>query len=309
MGDSSFPGLGISVAVSPDRDKVAVTNSTSTTVLDTRTRDVIDVIELPPPDPSSTGDDGEPLPRLVFCSTWLPDGSRLLLGAAPAEDGKGSGIVVVDAATWKPEKTVAIDGIFPRTMEISPDGQLLAVGDALGPKVYLLDVATLEVVHKMSLGSGDYANDVSFSADGERLAVGGELGILYVFDTQTGQRAQAPAKIHDESLLQAEWMPDGRTVATAGNDAKTSLYDVTRGLVRGRPLPASSDALGNTYLVPGTRGELIVLQGDRPGRRYPMRPAAWLKEACAIAGRNLTRTEWSRYLPDRRYERTCTNRS
>jgi hypothetical protein len=33
--------------------------------------------------------------------------------------------------------------------------------------------------------------------------------------------------------------------------------------------------------------------------------AHWEAAACAIAGRNLSRTEWSEYLPDEPYRMTC----
>jgi hypothetical protein len=35
--------------------------------------------------------------------------------------------------------------------------------------------------------------------------------------------------------------------------------------------------------------------------------SAWLHEACAIVGRDLTEAEWNSYLPDRPYDETCTD--
>ena len=35
---------------------------------------------------------------------------------------------------------------------------------------------------------------------------------------------------------------------------------------------------------------------------YPMTPSAWLRTACAVVGRDLTRAEWDRYLPGREYD-------
>ena len=32
---------------------------------------------------------------------------------------------------------------------------------------------------------------------------------------------------------------------------------------------------------------------------------SWLKRACAIANRNLTREEWGRYMGDQPYRKTC----
>ena len=34
-------------------------------------------------------------------------------------------------------------------------------------------------------------------------------------------------------------------------------------------------------------------------------PADWVRTACTIAGRNLTRAEWRQYLPSRPYRSTC----
>jgi hypothetical protein len=34
-------------------------------------------------------------------------------------------------------------------------------------------------------------------------------------------------------------------------------------------------------------------------------PASWPRTACTVAGRNLTKAEWNRYLPGEKYRRTC----
>ena len=77
--------------------------------------------------------------------------------------------------------------------------------------------------------------------------------------------------------------------------------------MRGRPLPASGGrrAKGLPSSCPVPTDDLVALERrtDRPA--YPLEPSAWLEEACAVAGRDLTRAEWDRYLPDRPYERTC----
>ena len=104
-----------------------------------------------------------------------------------------------------------------------------------------------------------------------------------------------------------EWLSDGRTVATSGSDGTVSLFDVDRGLVRGRPLAASGEpGKGFAFLVPDPTDRLVVLGGERAGRRYPLEPSAWLEEACAVVGRDLTRSEWERYLSGRPYERSCS---
>lgn len=295
---------GSSVAVSPDRSKVAVTSGLATTVLDPRSREVLATVVLPP-----TGDvdaHGEPLPaQVVWCAGWTPDGSRLLLGAeGSVQSSTGASLVVVDAVTWEVERRLDIGSA--QVMEASPDGRVLAVASAAEPVLHVLDAATLELRRTVPLGQGDLAYDLSFSPDGRYLAAGGLRGLLHVLDTTTWQPLAGPARVHPEVLFQVEWL-SGRTIATSGIDETVTLYDVPRGLVRAR-LPASSEAgQGYTHIAPGPVEEVIALSGERDGRTYPLDPAVWLAEACAVAGRDLTETEWSRYLPDRPYEQTCTD--
>jgi DNA-binding SARP family transcriptional activator/WD40 repeat protein len=305
VGDSSAPFT--SVAVSRDRREVAVTTTAATKVFDAANRRVRRTIVLPPWGPPDETSGGEPRSWLVWASGWAPDGSLLLGvggGTGAADD---PGFIVVDPSTGTATREVSLRGGSARTMELSPDGRLLVVGNAYGPEVYVLDAATYTIKRTLSLDPADWPADLSFSRDGQRLAVGSTLGLLHVFDTSTWRRLHKPAQVHDSDLLQVGWLGAGRTVVTTGSDGKVSLFDATRGLVRGRALPASTQGgAGATYLLSGTSREVVAVTAAQAGRRYPMKPSAWLAEACAVAGRNLSRAEWSRYLPDRTYERTCS---
>ena len=42
---------------------------------------------------------------------------------------------------------------------------------------------------------------------------------------------------------------------------------------------------------------------------WDLTPDHWLDRACELAGRDLTRAEWARYLPDQPYRRTCSDHS
>jgi WD40 repeat protein len=301
---------GSSVAVSPDRRMVAVTSGLATTVLDAHTRDVLGTISLPP----RSNTLGRSLPaELVWCAGWTPDGSRLLIGAegdvSDTPDLRGSpgvgALVVVDSATWEVQRRIET-GSAPQAIETSPDGRLIAVAMNRA-EVQILDAVTLERLRTVPLGGIDWPADLSFSPDGSRLAVGGFGRLLHILDTATWRPVHEPVEVHDGALAQVEWMRDGRTVVTSGFDGTVALVDVRRGLVRARPLPSSSEpGIGRAYLIADVPGELIALRGNLTGRRYPMRPFRWLAEACRVAGRDLTKAEWNRYLPDRPYRRTCT---
>jgi WD40 repeat protein len=297
-----------SVAVSPDGSMVAVTWGLGTTVLDTRTHKVIKEIVLPPD--GGRGDDEPLAATVVWSAGWTSDGSTLLLGAEPnIRTSQGGYLVPVDTTTWRPGRSILIGGAA-QTMEISPDGRAIAVATTASSDLVILDAATLDVQRRVPLSTDDRIFDLSFSTDGQFLAGGGEQGMLHVFDTGTWEYATEPVAVHHDGLLQVEWLPDGRTVVTSGGDGNVSLFDVERGQVRARPLRASGDPVeGYAHLVPGMTNELIALSGERTGWRYPLRPAEWLDEACAIVGRDFTAAEWARYLPGRDYQPTCTDRS
>jgi len=50
----------------------------------------------------------------------------------------------------------------------------------------------------------------------------------------------------------------------------------------------------------------VVGYGDGTGFVWPTTVAAWIAHACTVAGRNLTREEWRRYVPQRAYGPVCT---
>ncbi|WP_139173419.1 hypothetical protein [Geodermatophilus telluris] len=53
--------------------------------------------------------------------------------------------------------------------------------------------------------------------------------------------------------------------------------------------------------------DLVFFSDRELVMRYPTDPSAWLRAACEVAARDLTRAEWDRYLPGRPYAATCTD--
>jgi hypothetical protein len=162
-------GAGSSVAVSPDGSMVAVTWGLGTTVLDTRTHEVIKEIVLPPN--GGTGPAGEPLPAaVVWCTGWTPDGGMLLLGVSRGDAlaSDGGDLVPVDTATWEIRQPSIPTGAA-QSIEASPDDRLLAVASAAA-EIVLLDAVSLAVVDRVPLADGEFGTDLAFSPDGRLLA-------------------------------------------------------------------------------------------------------------------------------------------
>ena len=229
-----FP-FGSSVSVSPDGHRVAVTSGNATTVLDTRTRDVLGRVELP-----SLGyvDPDGPIPELAWSAGWTRDGERLLIGAQ-------NGLVVVDPSAMRPGRRV-LSGVSVQAIESSPDGRLLAIGSSGGPEIWLLDPTTLDTVRTISASGSESTFDLSFSPDGRRLAVGGDAGSLRVLDTSSGSLLHPPVRIDSIFVQQVEWLPDGRTVVASGRSGSVALYDVRRAWSAPSPYPAPASPVRAT---------------------------------------------------------------
>ena len=301
VGDTVVDAIfGAAVAVSADHELVAAASARAVTVLDAHTRDVVERIDLPA--------------GLVWSAVWSADGSRLLLGhedrgatQAPDEPPQTTDILVVDTAKWEVVDRVEVDAL-PEFMELSPDSESLAIVNGNGAEVLILDAKTLEQRSVVTLHTDDRLWTLSFSPDGRWLAGAGELGALHVIDTNTWQ-AREPVLIRDAGTTQVEWLRGSRTVAATSLDGTIVLFDAARGLLRAT-LPASVDGgPGYAHLLPDLQKEITLFNDDRVALRYPMDTADWLREACAVAGRDLTRAEWDRYLPGRDYEPTCSDLS
>ena len=76
--------------------------------------------------------------------------------------------------------------------------------------------------------------------------------------------------------------------------------------------PPSAGLAGTATLGPGVSisylpdsSGLLVASADGRSWTVDTRTSAWLRRACRIAGRNLTRAEWRESFPDRPYQVTC----
>ena len=222
------------------------------------------------------------------------------------------GVVGVPIAAAMREAVVPDGGVvdpglpdaFTASTGVDEPGALLAlVGDAdlnVGVTVARCrEVRTARV--------GDEPVDLAYSPDGSRLAVGGSEGYVSVLDTATGRRVHRSTKLFSSFVGDVEWLPDGGTVVASGDDDVAAMYDVDRDIVRAGSMPATDTLVnGYAYLMPGPADEVIVLDGQHPGHRYPLDPSRWLARACQIAGRDLTPAEWNRYVPTEPYRPTCS---
>ena len=93
----------------------------------------------------------------------------------------------------------------------------------------------------------------------------------------------------------------GTLLATASSDGTVRLWDLERQEAFG-----PSIATTGGFVDLSDDGRWLAIADDSGISIWSLDPTDWAESACQIAGRNLTRAEWDRYLPSGEpYHGTC----
>ena len=244
-----------------------------------------------------------PVARLEGLRGWTqaiafsPDG-RLL--AAGDVNGSDPVLRIWDVRTGEP--TPFRSGLQAHAIAFSPDGKhLAAAGGEQGVEVR--EVTTGRVVKKFG-GGGELARTVAFSPDGRLLFVGLFNGTGQFHSTDDWRPVGAVMKGHRQRILSARFTPDGRVLATSSADGTVQLWDVKGRRSIGAPLKVEPEAYIATVLSRDGRYAYALPTG-RDGVRLALSARDWQRQACAMAGREITRQEWAEALPGREYRALC----
>jgi WD40 repeat protein len=194
----------------------------------------------------------------VRALAFSPDGKRLLTGSA---DGTAR---LWDAATLRPTgPSLPAQGGEVRAVCFGPGGKVLLKVNRDRKKrgdtaVRLFDTSTGQ--HIADLPHHYRVRAVTFSADGRRVATGGEDHTAQVWDTETGEPVGRPLP-HQDTVQALAFGPGGRTLLTGSDDRTARLWDVDTGRPIGQPLehPGRVEAVdfgpdGRTLLTAGADG-------------------------------------------------------
>ena len=141
----------------------------------------------------------------------------------------------------------------------------------------------------------------SVSAGG--VLVGANGGRITRFDLGTlAPLATFPAARGEINSLQ--FSRDGAVLLATSNDQTVSLYDVESGTRLGDPISTAAPFIVPGFLHPD--GHALAVTAQDGVALWDVLPAHLLRAACRIAGRNLTRGEWTTYLGNLdAYRTTC----
>ena len=258
---------------------------------------------------ATTGDDG-------FVRIWAWRTGELLAERQVAHEhisgldytGDGERLVItqrsgatyaIDAETLEPDGQPAhADGEIVQVYA-SPDNHTAIVLTA--DRFVHVDLDTGQVVHEGEAGVDLLSG--AFSPDGRRFAVGGFQGEVRVLDVTTGQWVAPPRVAHSGEVF-VNSAGDSRFVS-GGPDGSIILWDADTG-AQGERLPGPPTGVGRVgRILPDGHTMWITSSSDWAIETWDTLPDHWIDVACDIAGRNLTKAEWTETFPDRPYHQTC----
>ena len=151
---------------------------------------------------------------------------------------------------------------------------------------------------------------MAFSPDGKTLASGSEDKTIILWDVSNREspvQSGAPLKGHTDGVYSVAFSPDGKTLASGSYDKTVILWDVSnrRSPVQlGVPFGRRLETVRSVAFNPDGK-TLVSGSGDGAITLWDVGLASWQSHACQMAGRNFTRAEWTQYMGDEPYHKTC----
>ncbi len=179
---------------------------------------------------------------------------------------------------------------------LSADGKLLAVASWDGnndhpPTITVRraddgfhDAQTL-TGHTLSV------NSLAFSPDGRFLVSGSDDRTIRIWSLNNGSTV-AELRGHSDMVLGLAYTPDGRTLASASQDGTVRLWDTQRHLQVGQSLRYADDRELRS-LSPAPDGNSLIATDGQSAIEWPFAAQSWITQACQLARREITATEWS----------------
>jgi WD40 repeat protein len=207
-------------------------------------------------------------------------------------------------AEWRRTAMGASENEQIWTIAFSADGRFLAAGSGEGT-VWLWDTGSNHALGRPLTGATDSITDLAFSPDGSVLAAASWDSTLRVWDVPSGTPRGRPLLGHTGAVWSVAISPSGTLLASAGSDATVRLWDINTGQQRGLPLHGH---LGEVFDVSfNSDGSILASSSEDSVRLWNLNDEKWADDACTIANRNMTRSEWRRFLQGTTpYRATCS---
>jgi WD40 repeat protein len=258
-------------------------------------------------------------PEAIQALTFSPDGQLLAASDSSRTDTRGIagtnltqyGIQFAALAIWRASNgTLVVPQIDLGTgqglagaLAFSRHRKLLAASRP-DSSVLILDPATGRVRQRVHPLGADETVSLAFAPNGT-LATGTGGGIVQLWNPTSGDQIAGPVAVAAGPVTSIAFDPTSQRFATTGGqDGTVKLWSSSTLEQEGTALNTEQGAATTAAFEPGGK-RLLVVDDRGNGFTWPTSLAAWERRACTVAGRNLTRAEWARYLPGHPYTRIC----
>jgi WD40 repeat protein len=206
-----------------------------------------------------------------------------------------------DVATGRPNPDLKSgDNHGISDLAVDPTGRYVAGAYLDGP-LKLWELPSGELISSLSQFGDKGSTAVAFAPDGRHLAQGTSEGAVRVWDVRSGA-VTCVFKGHKSRVNSAAFTPTGSLLATGADDGSVQQWDPAGCALVGAPMLGFGDPIAGLAFASDGR-ELFVGSQDSMVRGLAV-PDQWLREACELTRRNLSRSEWAQYASGT-YRRTC----
>lgn len=234
---------------------------------------------------------GQPVRRIRAHSEQVnglafnPDG-RLLASA-----GDDNQVKIWDVGSGNAVGAPLVLGDAATDVAFDPDGSTVAASGADGT-VLLRDTAGSRPAHKLASDheAGVYA--IAFNGIRSALVTASADGTLRTWDPATGASRGGPVRGHVGEVWSVDVSPDGRTLVSGGADGTVRLWDASSGRPRAAPFGGQAFWVYDVAFHPNGR-QVASARIDGMIQFWDLDTQSWLRKACAIAGRDISREEWA----------------
>jgi WD40 repeat protein/DNA-binding SARP family transcriptional activator len=256
-----------------------------------------------------TGDlavEGLPSGSYISGIDYSTDGSRLVIGELSGR------ITMLDPATLEPVgRPVQLDQPVC-CVSAGPDNHTAvaltgfdeASGFYVGASTHwaLVDLESGTVIEQGPLDIN--GREVALSPDGRHAAVGGQGGEVLVLDLDSGEPVGPPVISHDDAVLSLTYSPDGHKLLTSGSDSSVGLWEGSTGRLIAQVVTPKRFNQAGFRRDPNS--VLIAPVWGGPVYEWDTRGESAVGFACRVAGRDLTKTEWTEQFGARPYQHVCS---
>jgi hypothetical protein len=255
------------------------------------------------------------------------DGRRLLLVVAEPDAVRPD-----DAARWRLIEVDAIDATrrdtgIGGTVRVPAEGVRADVAADAGAVVVWDDTGTAPAMF-VDVSTGRQtpirAQQRPSASRGFRALPSGAAQFWHDGTVVLVDRAGTPVQeldAHTRPVEDVAVSPDGTWAVTAGDGAEVVRWEIESSTGRwvapevlaghaAQVVGVEVDTSGRTLVTVSLDHTVIAWDMAPAGGRSTARPddpAAWLAEACAVVGRDLTPAEWRHFLPALPWQATCTD--